>query len=255
MPTKHSSQALYNEYLEICIDMHFARPLPQNFGQVPLINLQELLEVLRANKASLPLRVVVNDDILVVDGLEHVADVPVVEVVMLGVQEELGAVFAEVFLDVVGSGQQVQRCHELSDHVLLLLWRAKLDQLFVGGEDEVVDLSVFAQGLPLDVLAAEKRLKVLLALQRIAVSQVPEVLHNERCVFESGLVVKVEPLLAAQVYAIVAVVAEDIDDSGVVFADVLSLRGDLENLGDVFGPEALLLLRVFVEDVLEDVHH
>lgn len=63
---------------------------------------------------------------------------------MLGVQEELGAVLAEVFLNVVGSGEEVQGCHELSDYALLLLWGANLDEFFIGGEDEVVDLSVFA---------------------------------------------------------------------------------------------------------------
>ena len=66
MPTKHSSQALDNEYLEICVDMHLARPLPQNLSQISFINLKELLEVLRACEADLPLRVVIDDDILVI---------------------------------------------------------------------------------------------------------------------------------------------------------------------------------------------
>lgn len=46
--------------------MHLARPLPQNLSQISFINLKELLEVLRASEADLPLRVVIDDDILVI---------------------------------------------------------------------------------------------------------------------------------------------------------------------------------------------
>ena len=55
-------------------------------------------------------------------------------------------------------------------------------------------------------------------------------------------------------HAVVAVVAEDVDDPHVALADVLRLRRYLEDLGDVLGLEPLLLLRKFAEDVLEDVH-
>lgn len=107
----------------------------------------------------------------------------------------------------------------------------------------------------MSVFTVEKRLEVLLALERIAVSEIPQVFDNKGSVFDGGLVVKVEPFFAAQMGAIITVVGEDVDDPHIVLADVLSLCCDLEDLSDVLGLESLFLLRELVEDVSENINH
>lgn len=136
-----------------------------------------------------------------------------------------------------------------------MLCSAKFDESFVGSEDEVVDLSFYAERFSLRVFTAKKRLEILLSLQQITVTEISQIFHNKGSIFECSLVVKIEPFFATQMQAIITIIGEDVDDPHIVLADVLGLCCDLEDLSDVLSLEPLFLFRELVKDVLENIHH
>lgn len=65
--------------------MHLVRPFFQSLRQVSFIYRKKFLEILRINKANLPFSIVIYINILIIDGLKEVADIPMIQVIMLGI--------------------------------------------------------------------------------------------------------------------------------------------------------------------------
>lgn len=63
--------------------MHLVRPFTQSPIQVIFIYRKKLLEILRINKVSLPFSIVVYLNVLIIDGLEEITDIPMIQVIML----------------------------------------------------------------------------------------------------------------------------------------------------------------------------